>query len=784
MKGKFKIFIFLFSCFFLLPIYANCKSYISDYVDINSSTEFKTNDFVINMSKYEGHIDNELYLLGEAYKNTSDVYYYHYVLYLYDANKTELGAFDGYNGIWSDIKSNTSTADISIVNDAVLRAKYYKLFVEQASKEVARNYIYNDIKLNNDGLDPINDTDTELFNIRTENKIESTTINNLDYYIKGYDVNITVNEDNTYLIKETITSHFNIDKHGIFRKIPIKNIVIRNDGSKSSNRAKISKIKISDPYTSSVENNYRVLKIGDSDKTITGEKKYTIEYLYNIGNDPNSKFDEFYFNIIGNEWDTYINNITFTITMPKEFDTSKLGFSAGFEGSTNSDGISYKVNGNVITGAYNSNLEPAQGLTARLELPEGYFIKGSYNFDFFLLIMLIVPLLALFIAYYLWNKYGKDEQVIETVEFYPPKDLNSAEIGFLYNGTSTNKAIISLLIYLANKGYLKIIETETKGVFGNKKSFQIEKLKPYDGNNTEENLFFYGLFKSKYSFGKKEENNDVVTESDLYNNFYTTLNTISSNYNKKSNREKIYEKNSLNKGFIIILLILLNISLITIRPMYEYGDIGLLIPGIIFPTIAVFAIGGMITMGKNNSINNKVSNIIGLIIVIAWLLIFGIVIFIAILLPALSMDPLYIIIYLIGFVCSIGIAIYGSLMEKRNAYGREMLGKIRGFRNFLITAEKDKLEALVEQNPGYFYDILPYTYALGVSDKWVKQFESIQVEEPSWYVGTSSFDMVTFSSFMNNTMSQAESSMSSSPSSSSGGGSSGGGSGGGGGGSW
>ena len=102
----------------------------------------------------------------------------------------------------------------------------------------------------------------------------------------------------------------------------------------------------------------------------------------------------------------------------------------------------------------------------------------------------------------------------------------------------------------------------------------------------------------------------------------------------------------------------------------------------------------------------------------------------------------------------------------------------------LITAEKARLEALVEKDPEYFFNILPYTYALGVSDKWVKQFESIQVEAPNWYVGTSAFDIATFSSFMNDTMSQAESSMSSSPSSSSGGGSSGGGSGGGGGGSW
>lgn len=785
MKSKFKIFIFLISCLFLLPISASCKSYISDYTEVNNNVDFIADEFTINMSKYESNIENEFYLLGGAYKNISDVYYYHYIIYLYDENKEEIGAFDGYNGIWSDNKINQSTVDISVVNNVVMNAKYYKFFVEPSTKELVTNYLYNDTKINSDALDPISDTDTTHFKIKTNSKIDSTIYNNMEYIIKGYDINITVNEDNSYLIKESITAYFNVAKHGIFRKIPLKNIVVRNDGSKSSNRAKITNIKISDPYSSSVENGNRVLKIGDSDVTLTGEKEYIIEYLYNIGKDPSSKFDELYFNIIGLEWDTYIENVTFTITMPKEFDKEKLGFTAGYEGSTNNDGITYEVNGNIITGKYNKPLEPAQGITVRLELPEGYFVEGSYNFDGFMLIMLIVPIIGAFIAYYLWNKHGKDEQVVETVEFYPPEGLNSAEVGFFYSGTSTNKGVISLLIYLANKGYLKIKETEVKGVFGNKKSFEIEKIKEYDGNNTEEKLFFEGLFKPKYSFGSKTvENKNIVTESDLYNNFYVTLNAINSNYNKKSSKERIFEKNSINKGFIIFLISLINICIITIRPIIEYGDLEILIPAILFPLVASFAIAGVFMMVNNKNVDKQVSQIIGSIIAIVWIGIFGCVFFIALILPALLIDPLYVIIYIVGFISTIIVAIFGFIMEKRNAFGREMLGKIGGFRKFLITAEKARLEALVEKDPEYFFNILPYTYALGVSDKWVKQFESIQVEAPNWYVSTSAFDIATFSSFMNDTMSQAESSMSSSPSSSSGGGSSGGGSGGGGGGSW
>ena len=156
-------------------------------------------------------------------------------------------------------------------------------------------------------------------------------------------------------------------------------------------------------------------------------------------------------------------------------------------------------------------------------------------------------------------------------------------------------------------------------------------------------------------------------------------------------------------------------------------------------------------------------------------------------LPVIVQDNIYLIVFLIGLVCLVGMAICLKFISKRTPYGLEILGKLKGFKTYLETAEKDKLETMVMQNPNYFYDILPYTYVLGVSDKWIKKFETITMQAPNWYVGTRPFSVVTFGTFMNTAMTSANTAMSSSPSSSSGssgGGSSGGGSGGGGGGSW
>lgn len=500
---------------------------------------------------------------------------------------------------------------------------------------------------------------------------------------------------------------------------------------------------------------------------------YTIKYTYDIGKDPLKNADELYYNLIGDEWDTSISNVTFKITMPKTFDESSLGFSSGKNGSTDNSNVFYSVDENVISGYFNGTLNSKEALTVRLTLPEGYFTSTSTDTDIYAILIIIFSLICVLIAYILWAKYGKDDKVIETVEFYPPEGYNSAEVGFLYEGTSNTPAVISLLIYLANKGYLKIEETERKGIFKNSKGFKIVKLKEYYGDNENEKIFFKGLFK-----GKKTS----VTATDLYDSFYTTLYRIQNNLNSKNNKDKIFETSSKGKGKWLIIMIIAIFILITVKPILEYSEMGaesipfaLLFPGIGF-TILIGSLIGTIKISK--------------IFAIIWGGMFGGIPWAVFVFPTLTQNIMYLIMYIVGIISIAVILLFIKIMPKRTPYGNEILGKLRGFKTFLETAEKPQLESLVEQNPEYFYNILPYTYALGVSNVWIKQFETIALQAPDWYSSTDDFNMHTFGNFMDATMKSATSAMSSSPSSdssssgSSGGGSSGGGSGGGGGGSW
>lgn len=611
---------------------------------------------------------------------------------------------------------------------------------------------------------------TTVFASSLSEEEDTTHTTSFPYEITHYSVHIDVNEDNSMDITEKISVNFNEPRHGIFRKLPIRNKITRLDGTKSRNHAKISNVSVDQNFSTSTDDGYYVIKIGSAATTLTGPQEYTIKYRYDIGRDPSKDYDELYYNLIGSEWDTSIDFVEFSINMPKEFEEEYLGFSVGYFGSTASEDVRYTVNGTTIEGYYLNGLDPYEGITVRLQLPEGYFTTDS-SFTLIRMLMLIIPAICLFISFFLWLKYGKDDRPIETVEFYPPEGFNSLEVGFLYKGRAEKEDVVSLLVYLAGKGYLSLSEIEEKAIFGSKKTFQITKLKDYDGNNEYERIFLTELFSTK----------TTVTEADLNLKFYRTVDRILAKINTHKNKVMINHSVILQQ-FFVVLGILSSLMVTVTIPTLEIASIGevfvsLMIMLFYVPFYAVLLIKGIPTVFR-----------------IFWggfTFLHSLAFFSSLpILEAMLLDPFYFVSVLFGMGCIAGMIVFCKLMPKRTPYGTQILGRVLGFKRFLLTAEKNRLEALVMDNPTYFYDILPYTYVLGVSNKWIAKFESIAIEEPDWYHSPSGFHAHTFGTFMHQTMTSANRAMTSQPSSSggssggSGGGCSGGGSGGGGGGSW
>ncbi|MCQ4772079.1 DUF2207 domain-containing protein, partial [Intestinimonas massiliensis] len=95
-------------------------------------------------------------------------------------------------------------------------------------------------------------------------------------------------------------------------------------------------------------------------------------------------------------------------------------------------------------------------------------------------IVYIVSGLCLALAVVLWFRFGRDQKPLEPVMFYAPDKLTPAQVGTIIDGKTGNEEILSMIMYLADKGYLTIEQTS-------KKNFKFEKVQelPADALNFE-----------------------------------------------------------------------------------------------------------------------------------------------------------------------------------------------------------------------------------------------------------------------------------------------------------
>ncbi len=607
---------------------------------------------------------------------------------------------------------------------------------------------------------------TACFVIRPGDSGKAEAASRGGYQINSYDCYYRVTEDNTYHVTETIDVTFLEYRHGIYRYIPEINYVSRADGSTDTVIASVDVISVSDEYEDSRESGSRMIKIGDPDEEIIGNHVYTISYDVKWGNDRVEGEDEFYMNLIGDGWDVPVNNLTFTIEMPKSFEDtgSNIGMYYGPKLSDKVEGIKYGFDGKVIRGSLvGYYIEPGSFFTVRIELEDGYFSKTS-SVPVDGIIAVVLCCVFLMVSLLIWMFKGRDKDVIDIVEFYPPDGLNCAEMAYAYFGDVQGKDTVPMLISLASKGYIKIIQNDEKG---NKFSFKILR-DTYEGTDVAEMMFFNGLMK----YG------DIITKKELENSFYKTIDKVKSKV-EETMKEKIFEPKTLMYRLITFPFALIPYLIGLFSSVRFYT--GEFIFAWIMPLGLCVGISSLICMMSSKRSGVVTRTIVSIasvaLLVLAYFLFRGSINY---------AGAFYWVVFVACIVANLGQMIFFRIIDKRTDYGIDLLGRIRGFRRYLETAERPHLVALVDQDPEYFYKILPYTYVLDITDEWVEQFESIAIDPPNWYSGYSgsTFSYYSFNRFMSSTMTSTQMAMTSSPSSSSGGGHSGGGGGGGGGGSW
>lgn len=130
------------------------------------------------------------------------------------------------------------------------------------------------------------------------------------------------------------------------------------------------------PYEVENEDGAKRIIIGDEDETIIGPAEYEITYVLDMGDDRISEYDELFYNLIGNGWDTRINHTEFHVTFEKDADLSGAEIYAGAFESRDTERASWAVNENRIDGTV-EELQAHESLTVFTRLPGRLFCRGK-----------------------------------------------------------------------------------------------------------------------------------------------------------------------------------------------------------------------------------------------------------------------------------------------------------------------------------------------------------------------------------------------------------------------
>ncbi len=566
---------------------------------------------------------------------------------------------------------------------------------------------------------------------------------NYDTYMDttGYDVNIQVEENNSYTVEETIDVTFSERRHGIYRYIPLMGTSIYRNSQGEEEKipyfAKVKQVEASESCEKSVENGNCLLRLGDAERYVYGPVTYKIRYNYRP-RFQKKDYSNIYYNIYPIQWQNDIPaGSTFRIIFPKEVEEEDIRFYYGRYGSEE-DGsaiVSWHVKGNVLTGRLTDTLKLGSGLTIFANVSEGYFssvgqISSLLPASLAISVLVLILILAMFV---LW---GRDEQIIPSIQFQPPEGLDSAAVGYIIDGSVEDRDVISLIIYWADKGYLTIHE-ERDDIYFERRSFLPANAPAY------QRTMFTALFPK----------GDITYLSSLEQKFSTTISAVKEGVKMNySGSNGLYTTSS--KVARVISCLLCGVPFLTfliLHSLYSYVSGGRSV--LYIALVVIFYVGAFVFAWGVDSWHGK--SVVGRRAAVACGMALSF-------LPILYFTGSYVIrvrhdaifnflpaeIFM-AIVTVISVFMVG-FMKKRTHQCVEWMGRLIGLRDFIETAELERMRMLAEENPQYFYHIIPYAYVFGLSEVFAKKLKGLALEPPQWYYSHRSFGDRYFDYYMFN----------------------------------
>ena len=617
--------------------------------------------------------------------------------------------------------------------------------------------------------------------------------------IKNFTADVVLAKDGTVNVTETIDvqAEGNEIRRGIYRDIPVT--LLGAEGAKIRPGFDVLSVR-----RDGSDEMFRVEKMGDFQRIwigdpdvflITGKHRYVITYTMTRMARSFEDHDELFWNATGNYWVFPIVNSVAHVTLPDGTVISDIVGYTGKVGSTEQAVTVTRTSDTTATIRSNRELEPYEGMSFAvafnkgvLVLPTGAAALWQWLSDLRdVFLPVVAALIALGYNLIAWFRVGRDpEKGVIIPLFHPPKDFSPGLTHYVHKWGFDNSgwtAFTASIFELGVKGLITIDNSDDK------LRIAVTGKQPETPLPAGEQLLF-DYFVSKGDLTVNKVNGPVLERK--RGELVSAI--------QKENRSVWFKANTGYAVFGYALALALLGTMVALDMLDLLWLIGAFIIGIVV---------GMFTTATGSlwkgGLWSKLITMIWVSVVLFNIVGFG--------LESLTQMTVNTAVVSAISICTIT-AIFAMLMRAPTIQGRKIMDQIDGFKMYLETAEKERLNMTGEppMTVTRFERILPYAIALGVEKPWSEHFEGELARNgvsdvtdgsysPAWYHGRNlGSGGGTVISNMTNSVSAAAAAMTATmiaaqpvQSSSSGfssggggggGGSSGGGGGGGGGGGW
>ncbi|MCL2539117.1 MAG: DUF2207 domain-containing protein, partial [Oscillospiraceae bacterium] len=309
------------------------------------------------------------------------------------------------------------------------------------------------------------------------------------------------------------------------------------------------------------------------------------------------------------------------------------------------------------------------------------FVRTATANDFIL--PLLTAAIAALLIFFAFIK-NPEKPLVAAVEFYPPGGMNPAEAGYVIDSTVSSRDVTSLIYYWASHGHLLIELPDKSG------SFVLHKRSNLDNSHQQ---YEVQMFDSMFSHGA----NGMVSDKNLEEKFYSSVNTAASAVRRSFKGMRAIEKpgnNAFSRLLCVILVIFYIVAFAMLTTVWKFARDTDIVNSFLLALISIPLLFSAVS-GYRRHKHKGVGKVSARLIFSLFLALVSFIL-VLVIFAGKSLSAAATVITAAAFVAS---SCSAAFLRRKTDFGLYLLDRCVGFKLFLTTAEKSRLEMLLEDNP-------------------------------------------------------------------------------------